>query len=81
MNLKTLALDESRGAVIREGVIDVSRPATDRWTFLRSLVSWATGAGIALLVPFIIMLIGLPVVLAASGVVAAASWLFALLMS
>jgi len=80
-NVKTIAPDHSRPALIREDVIDVSRPSTDGWTFHRSLMSWVGGAGIALLVPFIILLIGLPIVLAVRGVVAAVSWLLAFFTS
>ena len=59
--------------------IDVSMPATDGRTFLESLVSLAGGAAIALLVPFVILLIGMPIALAVRGVVEAASWLLALI--
>jgi hypothetical protein len=42
-------------------------------------VSLAGAAGIALLVPFAILLIGMPVALAVRGVVETASWLLAVL--
>jgi hypothetical protein len=43
------------------------------------LVSLAAAAGIALLVPLIILLIGTPIALAVQGVVAATSWVLALI--
>jgi hypothetical protein len=69
----------SRAAVVREDVIDVSRPATAGRTFLKGLVSLAGAAGIALLVPFAILLIGMPIALAVRGVIEAARWLLAVL--
>ena len=45
-------------------------------TFLQGLVSLAGAAGIALLVPFAILLVGLPVVLAVRGVLEVIGWLF-----
>jgi hypothetical protein len=60
-------------------VIDVSRPVTDERTFLKGLVSLAGAAGIALLVPFVILLIGMPIALAVRGFAEAASWLLALI--
>ena len=47
-----------------------------RRTFLQGLVSLAGAAGIALLVPFAILLVGLPVVLAVRGVLEVIGWLF-----
>ena len=44
------------------------------------LVSLAGAAGIALLVPFVILLIGLPIALAIRGITAAAAWLLALIL-
>ena len=58
-------------------VIDVS--VTDGRTFLKGLVSLTGVAGIALLVPFVILLIGTPIALAVGGVVEAASWLIRLI--
>ena len=54
--------------------IDVSRPARGGRTFLHGLVSLAGAAGIALAVPFVILLIGLPVALAVRGLVEAVGW-------
>ena len=61
----------------REAVIDVSGLAKDGRTFLMGLVSLAGAAGIALLVPFVILLIGMPIALAIRGITAAAGWLLA----
>jgi hypothetical protein len=43
------------------------------------LLSLAGAAGIALLVPVVILIVGLPIVLAARGIVGAVSWLEALI--
>jgi hypothetical protein len=59
-----------------DGDVDVWRPMSAERTFLRGLVSLAGAAGIALLVPFAILLVGLPVVLAVRGVLEAIGWLF-----
>ena len=48
-------------------VIDVPPPARGGRPFLQGLVSLAGAAGIALAVPFVILLIGLPVALAVRG--------------
>ena len=61
-------------------VIDVSRSATDGRTFLKGLMSLAGATGIALLVPFVILLIGMPIALVVGGVVEAASWLTGLIL-
>jgi hypothetical protein len=50
----------------------------DERTFLEGLVSLAGAAGIALLVPFAILLVGLPVVLSVRGVLELFGWLFGL---
>ena len=42
--------------------------------------SLAGAAGIALLVPFVILLIGMPITLAIRGITAAAGWLLALIL-
>jgi hypothetical protein len=56
--------------------VDVSRPLSTERTFLEGLVSMAGAAGTALLVPFAIVLVGLPVVLAVRGVLEVIGWLF-----
>jgi hypothetical protein len=71
--------DERRSALARKNVIDVFRPATNERTFLKGLISLAGAAGIALLVPFVILLIGTPIALGVRGVIEAASWLVALI--
>ena len=53
----------------------VSRPETDR-TFVDGLISLAGAAGIALLVPFVILLIGMPVALTVRGLLEVTGWLF-----
>jgi hypothetical protein len=70
--------DDSRAAFVGADVIDVTRPAT-AGRFLKGLVSLAGAAGIALLVPVAILLIGMPIALAVRGVVEAAGWLLALI--
>lgn len=62
---------------VNEHVVDVSRREVGR-TFLQNLVSLAGAAGLALLVPVVILLVGLPIVLAVRGTVEAISWLRAL---
>ena len=56
-------------------VLDVSFPPDTRWPFLRALASLAGAAGIALLVPFVILLVGSPVALAVRGIADAIGWL------
>lgn len=53
----------------------VSRPETDR-TFVDGLISLAGAAGIALLVPLVILLIGMPVALTVRGLLEVTGWLF-----
>jgi hypothetical protein len=55
-------------------VVDVSRPTREGRTFLQGLVSLTGAAGIALLVPFVILLIGLPIALAVRGLLEVAGW-------
>jgi hypothetical protein len=61
---------------VKGDVIDVSLPRTKR-TFVQALASLAGAAGIALLVPFAILLIGLPVALVIRGIAEAIGWLLA----
>ena len=58
------------------GVIDVSRPSGSERTLLQALISLAGAAGIALLVPFVILLMGLPIALAVRGLLEVVAWLF-----
>jgi hypothetical protein len=76
---ETVAPHDSQVARVSEDVIDLSRPATREGTFVKGLVSLTAAAGIALLVPLVILLIGTPIALAGRGVVAAASWVLALI--
>jgi hypothetical protein len=55
-------------------VVDVSRPTNEGRTFLQGLVSLTGAAGIALLVPFVILLIGLPIALAVRGLLEVVGW-------
>ena len=55
-------------------VIDVSRPARGGRTFLQGLVSLAGAAGITLAVPFVILMIGLPIALAVRGLLEVVGW-------
>jgi hypothetical protein len=64
--------DASTGAA---DIIDVSRPSSAARTFLQGVVSLAGAAGVALLVPFAILLVGLPVALVVRGLLEALGWL------
>ena len=55
-------------------VVDVSRPTSQGRTFLQGLVSLTGAAGIALAVPFVILLIGLPIALAVRGLLEVVGW-------
>jgi hypothetical protein len=57
-------------------VIDVPRPHGSERTLLQALVSLAGAAGIALLVPFAIVVVGLPIALAVRGLLELFLWLF-----
>ena len=61
----------------RIDILDVSLPRDTGRPLLRALASLAGAAGIALLVPFVILLVGLPVALAARGIEEAIGWLLA----
>ena len=61
----------------RVDIVDVSLHPDTRWPFLRALASLAGAAGIALLVPFVILLVGLPVALFLRGVAETIGWLLA----
>ena len=53
--------------VVSDGAIGVSRPNRDGRTIVQGLRSLAGAVGIALLAPFVILLVGLPVALAVRG--------------
>jgi hypothetical protein len=78
-NAEAVAPDAGRAVAVKADVIDVSRPAADWRRFFKGLASLTGAAGIALLVPFVILLIGMPIALVVSGVVEAASWLMGLI--
>lgn len=61
----------------RIAILDVSLPRDTGRPFLRALASLAGAAGIALLVPFVILLVGSPVALAVRGIAEAIGWLLA----
>lgn len=56
-------------------ILDVSLPRDMGRPFLRALASLAGAAGIALLVPFVILLVGLPVALVVRGIAEAVGFL------
>jgi hypothetical protein len=58
-------------------ILDVSLPPDTGRPFLRAMASLAGAAGIALLVPFAILLLGLPVALVVRGIAEAIGWLSA----
>lgn len=70
------AIGGGEAARVKRDVIDVSLPRTRR-TFVQGLVSQAGAAGIALLVPFAILLVGLPIALAVRGIAEAIGWILA----
>lgn len=55
--------------------VDVSRPSRGGVTLVQGLTSLAGAAGIALAVPFVILLVGLPVALAVRGVLELVGWM------
>ena len=73
-DVRPRAPDQTAGDI--RGVIDVSRPYSAERTLLQALTSLVAAAGIALLVPLAILLVGLPIVLAVRGLAEAVAWLF-----
>jgi hypothetical protein len=69
-------LSAARDEATAPGVIDVSRPHGSERTLLQVLVSFAGAAGIALLVPFAILVVGLPIALVVRGLLEVFVWLF-----
>jgi len=59
------------------GTIALSRPYRSERTVLQVLISLVGAAGIALLLPFPILLVGLPIALGVRGLLEAFAWLFA----
>jgi hypothetical protein len=66
---------DTAARAVASDFLDVSRPNSGERTFLQNLISLAAAAGIALLVPVVLLLVGLPVVLAVRGVLAAIGWI------
>ena len=64
-------------AVVRAGVIDVSRSPDAERTFAQALVSLIGATGLALLIPLVILAIGIPVALGIRGALAVAAWIVA----
>jgi hypothetical protein len=64
-----------RAAATRVG-IGVSRPYRSEWTLLQVVTSLAGAAAVVLLVPFVILLVGLPIALAVRGLLEVVLWLF-----
>ncbi len=71
--LSTASEQTARGT---PGVTDASRPGSSEPTLLQALVSIAGAAGLALLVPLVVVLVGLPVALAGRGLLEVLAWLF-----
>jgi hypothetical protein len=59
---------------------DLSGLDGGEWTFMDVASSVAAACGLALLVPFVILLVGLPIALLVRGVTGALGWLLALIM-
>jgi hypothetical protein len=57
-------------------VIGVSGPYGSERTLLQALISLTGAAGLALLVPFAILLLGLPIALSVRGLLEVFLWLF-----
>jgi tetrahydromethanopterin S-methyltransferase subunit F len=66
---------DTAARAVASDVLDVSRPSNEDRTFLHGLVSLAGAAGIALLLPLSILLVGLPVVFAVRGVLEVIGWI------
>jgi hypothetical protein len=58
----------------------VSRRSGGERTFIDALISLAGACGVVLLVPFVILLVGLPVALLVRGFFEAVIWLIALII-
>ena len=61
-------------------IFAVSRASVGDRTFLQGFVSLAGAAGIALFVPFVILLVGLPIARSVRGVLELLSWLFGVVL-
>src|SRR3954462_4177096 len=58
-------------------VVDRSRPRTGERTFINSLTSLAAASGLVLIVPFAVLLVGVPIALVVRGLLEAVRWLLA----
>lgn len=65
--------DDAAGART-PGIIDLSLPKGPERRCLRGLVSLAGAVGLVLLVPFVIVLVGLPITLAVRGLLELVQW-------
>jgi hypothetical protein len=62
------------------GISDVPRPGGGEWTFIDVVSSVAAACGLVVLVPFVVLLVGLPIALLVRGVTDALGFLLALIM-
>jgi hypothetical protein len=69
---------ESSGGT--RALINASSPNAGESTFLQALISLAGAAGLALLVPFVILLVGLPVALFFRGLIEVIGWVLGISM-
>lgn len=69
------AIADTAARAVASDVLDVSRPSRGDRTFLQGLVSLAGAAGVALLLPFAILVVGLPMVFAVRGVLEVMGWI------
>jgi hypothetical protein len=76
----TAAATSGREAATVEARTDTEAPASQDRAFLNALMSLAGAMGLALLVPFVMLLIGLPVAVAVRGVLEAVTWLAELIV-
>ena len=75
------AREGAEAAPVASYVVDVALPRYPTRSFLQRLGAVAGAAGLALLAPLAILLVGLPIALAVRGLVEAASWLLARLVA
>jgi hypothetical protein len=69
-----------RSASAAVGVIDRSRTRTGERTFIDALTSLTAAGGLVLLVPFAVLLVGVPIALVVRGLLEAVRWLLALVV-
>jgi hypothetical protein len=62
-------------AAPRIGVLDLSLPSQNDGAFMSTVRSLAAAIGLVLLVPFVFLLVGLPIVLLVRGLIEAIGWL------